>query len=127
MGRLYEAKVTSSTPQTVRYGITSGQLPDGLVLNKDAGAITGIPPGPEPVSSPSPPATATWSPTRPSLARCKVTPIPASPQIVLTAKAGRDTLARGKSAEITVSARNDSSNSVSCSSSSGSGTTSSCR
>ncbi|MER6949133.1 Ig domain-containing protein [Nonomuraea sp. NPDC000554] len=43
LGKLYEAKVTSSTPQTVRYEITSGRLPDGLTLNKDTGAITGIP------------------------------------------------------------------------------------
>ncbi len=35
--------MTSSTPQTVRYEITSGRLPDGLALNQDTGAITGIP------------------------------------------------------------------------------------
>nr|WP_269085598.1 putative Ig domain-containing protein [Nonomuraea pusilla] len=43
LGKLYEFKVTSSTPQTVRYEITSGRLPDGLALNQDTGAITGIP------------------------------------------------------------------------------------
>lgn len=43
LGELYEFKVTSSTPQTVRYEITAGALPAGLSLNKDTGAITGIP------------------------------------------------------------------------------------
>ncbi|MFI6724363.1 Ig domain-containing protein [Streptomyces atratus] len=43
VGELYAFKVTSSTPQTVRYEITSGSLPAGLSLNKDTGGITGVP------------------------------------------------------------------------------------
>ncbi|MBL1119694.1 putative Ig domain-containing protein [Streptomyces sp. 110] len=43
VGELYGFKVTSSTPQTVRYEVTSGALPAGLTLNKDTGGITGIP------------------------------------------------------------------------------------
>lgn len=42
-GVLYAFKVTSSTPRTVRYEITSGRLPAGLDLNKDTGGITGVP------------------------------------------------------------------------------------
>ncbi|MFI6724362.1 Ig domain-containing protein [Streptomyces atratus] len=42
-GVLYAFKVTSSTPRTVRYEITSGRLPVGLDLNKDTGGITGVP------------------------------------------------------------------------------------
>jgi hypothetical protein len=42
-GELYAFKVTSRTPQTVRYEITSGVLPAGLTLNKDTGGVTGIP------------------------------------------------------------------------------------
>ncbi|WP_406447771.1 Ig domain-containing protein [Streptomyces sp. NBC_00876] len=45
VGELYTFKVTSSTPQTVRYEITSGALPAGLTLNKDTGGITGVPTG----------------------------------------------------------------------------------
>ncbi|WP_406071142.1 Ig domain-containing protein [Streptomyces sp. NBC_01020] len=45
-GELYAFKVTSSTPQTVGYEITSGALPNGLTLNKDTGGITGVPTGP---------------------------------------------------------------------------------
>ncbi|MBL1118401.1 putative Ig domain-containing protein [Streptomyces sp. 110] len=43
VGTLYAFKVTSSTPRTVRYEITSGGLPAGLTLNKDTGGITGVP------------------------------------------------------------------------------------
>ncbi|MFI1092488.1 Ig domain-containing protein [Streptomyces sp. NPDC020917] len=43
VGELYAFKVTSSTPQTIRYEITSGGLPAGLTLNKDTGGITGVP------------------------------------------------------------------------------------
>jgi hypothetical protein len=43
VGVLYEFKVTSSTPQTIQYEVTSGRLPRGLTLNKDTGGITGIP------------------------------------------------------------------------------------
>ncbi|WP_326791547.1 Ig domain-containing protein [Streptomyces sp. NBC_00841] len=43
VGELYALKVTSRTPQTVRYEITSGVLPAGLTLNKDTGGVTGIP------------------------------------------------------------------------------------
>ncbi|OIJ90434.1 Ig domain-containing protein [Streptomyces colonosanans] len=43
VGHLYAFKVTSTTPQTIRYDITSGSLPAGLTLNIDTGAITGIP------------------------------------------------------------------------------------
>lgn len=43
VGTLYAFKVTSSTPRTVRYEITSGSLPSGLTLNKDTGGITGVP------------------------------------------------------------------------------------
>ncbi|WP_245599149.1 Ig domain-containing protein [Embleya scabrispora] len=43
VGVLYAFKVTSSTPQTVRYEVTSGSLPSGLTLNKDTGGITGVP------------------------------------------------------------------------------------
>lgn len=42
-GELYAFKVTSSTPQTTRYEVTSGGLPAGLTLNKDTGGITGVP------------------------------------------------------------------------------------
>ncbi|WP_331772833.1 Ig domain-containing protein (plasmid) [Embleya sp. NBC_00888] len=43
VGVLYAFKVTSSTPQTIRYEVTSGHLPRGLTLNKDTGGITGMP------------------------------------------------------------------------------------
>lgn len=43
VGRLYAFKITSRSPLTVRYDITSGALPEGLTLHKDTGAITGIP------------------------------------------------------------------------------------
>ncbi|MFJ3709630.1 Ig domain-containing protein [Streptomyces sp. NPDC090053] len=43
VGELYTFKVTSNTPRTVRYEITSGALPAGLTLNKDTGGITGVP------------------------------------------------------------------------------------
>ncbi|MFE1932667.1 Ig domain-containing protein [Streptomyces sp. NPDC059474] len=40
---LYEAKVATNTPATVRYEVTAGALPEGLVLNRDTGGITGVP------------------------------------------------------------------------------------
>ncbi|MEV0116141.1 Ig domain-containing protein [Streptomyces sp. NPDC050844] len=40
---LYEARVTTNTPATVRYEVTGGALPKGLRLNKDTGGITGVP------------------------------------------------------------------------------------
>ncbi|MEU2674851.1 Ig domain-containing protein [Streptomyces sp. NPDC007164] len=40
---LYEAKVTTNTPATVRFEVTGGALPKGLRLNKDTGGITGKP------------------------------------------------------------------------------------
>ncbi|ASQ99758.1 Ig domain-containing protein [Streptomyces sp. 11-1-2] len=43
VGELYAFKVTSSTPGTIRYEVTSGKLPAGLSLNKDTGGITGVP------------------------------------------------------------------------------------
>ncbi|MFI6583048.1 Ig domain-containing protein [Embleya sp. NPDC050493] len=46
VGVLYAFKVTSSTPQTIRYEVTSGSLPRGLTLNKDTGGITGVPASP---------------------------------------------------------------------------------
>ncbi|MFJ7244267.1 ricin-type beta-trefoil lectin domain protein [Kitasatospora sp. NPDC098652] len=42
-GSLYEAKVATNTPQTIRYSVTSGALPAGLTLNQDTGGITGVP------------------------------------------------------------------------------------
>ncbi|WP_406425325.1 Ig domain-containing protein [Streptomyces sp. NBC_00873] len=36
-------RVTSSTSQTIRYEVTAGALPAGLVLNNDTGGITGVP------------------------------------------------------------------------------------
>ncbi|MBU3863180.1 Ig domain-containing protein [Streptomyces sp. 4503] len=43
VGVLYAFKVTSSTPRTIGYEVTSGSLPPGLTLNKDTGGITGVP------------------------------------------------------------------------------------
>ncbi|WP_439681150.1 Ig domain-containing protein [Embleya sp. MST-111070] len=43
VGVLYAFKVTSSTPRTIRYEVTSGSLPRGLTLNKDTGGLTGVP------------------------------------------------------------------------------------
>ncbi|MEV0408591.1 Ig domain-containing protein [Actinoallomurus sp. NPDC050550] len=43
MHRLYETKVTTNTPATVRYEVTAGALPEGLTLNQDTGGITGTP------------------------------------------------------------------------------------
>ncbi|OIJ90431.1 Ig domain-containing protein [Streptomyces colonosanans] len=43
VGELYAFKTTSSTPQTIRYEVTSGALPAGLALNKDTGGVIGIP------------------------------------------------------------------------------------
>ncbi|MYS80364.1 NEW3 domain-containing protein [Embleya scabrispora] len=42
-GRLYEARVATNSPGTVRYTVTAGTLPKGLRLNPDTGGITGIP------------------------------------------------------------------------------------
>ncbi|WP_327258402.1 discoidin domain-containing protein [Streptomyces sp. NBC_01240] len=42
-GRLYETRVATNSPETVRYTITAGSLPPGLHLNPDTGGITGIP------------------------------------------------------------------------------------
>ncbi|WP_327242132.1 discoidin domain-containing protein [Streptomyces sp. NBC_01320] len=42
-GRLYEARVATISPGTVRYSVTEGALPSGLQLNRDTGGITGIP------------------------------------------------------------------------------------
>ena len=41
-GRLYEARVATNSPETVRYTVTAGALPAGLHLNPDTGGITGI-------------------------------------------------------------------------------------
>lgn len=43
MHELYEAKVTTNTPATVRFAVTAGALPEGLRLNPDTGGITGKP------------------------------------------------------------------------------------
>ncbi|WP_328379154.1 Ig domain-containing protein [Streptomyces sp. NBC_00440] len=43
VGELYAFKVTSATPRTIRYEVTSGHLPKGLTLNQDTGGITGVP------------------------------------------------------------------------------------
>ncbi|MEB8339508.1 Ig domain-containing protein [Streptomyces endophyticus] len=40
---LYEARLTTNTPATVRYEVTTGALPQGLRLNRDTGGITGTP------------------------------------------------------------------------------------
>ncbi|MFF3494813.1 Ig domain-containing protein [Streptomyces sp. NPDC002795] len=40
---LYETRLTTNTPATVRYEVTAGALPDGLRLNRDTGGITGTP------------------------------------------------------------------------------------
>ncbi|MFI1092610.1 NEW3 domain-containing protein [Streptomyces sp. NPDC020917] len=42
-GKLYEARVATNSPGTVRYSVTRGSLPAGLTLNPDTGGITGIP------------------------------------------------------------------------------------
>ncbi|NEA76712.1 Ig domain-containing protein [Streptomyces sp. SID13588] len=42
-GQLYEARVITNVPSTVRYTVTSGTLPAGLQLNADTGGITGVP------------------------------------------------------------------------------------
>ncbi|TGB15659.1 putative Ig domain-containing protein [Streptomyces sp. MZ04] len=42
-GDLYETRVTTNTPATVRYEVTGGALPKGPRLNKDTGGITGVP------------------------------------------------------------------------------------
>ncbi|NEB77236.1 hypothetical protein G3I40_18720 [Streptomyces sp. SID14478] len=41
--RLYESRVTTNTPATIRYEVTRGALPAGLRLNKDTGGVTGTP------------------------------------------------------------------------------------
>ncbi|WP_419992737.1 Ig domain-containing protein [Streptomyces boninensis] len=46
-GRLYAARVTTNTPATIRYEVTTGALPRGLRLNKDTGGITGTPAAPD--------------------------------------------------------------------------------
>ncbi|WP_406416799.1 Ig domain-containing protein [Streptomyces sp. NBC_00873] len=43
VNRLYEGKVTTNTPATIRYKVTAGALPDGLRLNPDTGGIVGTP------------------------------------------------------------------------------------
>ncbi|WP_202875541.1 Ig domain-containing protein [Kribbella speibonae] len=43
IGKLYEYKLTSNTPQTRKFTVTKGSLPAGLRLDADTGAITGIP------------------------------------------------------------------------------------
>lgn len=43
LGELYETKVATNTPATVRFEVTAGALPDGLTLNRDTGGITGTP------------------------------------------------------------------------------------
>ncbi|WP_331765916.1 Ig domain-containing protein [Embleya sp. NBC_00896] len=40
---LYEGKVTTNTPATIRYEVTAGALPKGLRLNPDTGGIVGTP------------------------------------------------------------------------------------
>ncbi|KVL59425.1 hypothetical protein WT01_14975 [Burkholderia cepacia] len=42
-GTLYGAKLTTNTPATVRFTVTSGGLPPGLQLNRDTGGIVGTP------------------------------------------------------------------------------------
>ncbi|KVH32849.1 hypothetical protein WS88_24530 [Burkholderia cepacia] len=42
-GTLYGAKLTTNTPATVRFTLTSGGLPPGLQLNRDTGGIVGTP------------------------------------------------------------------------------------
>jgi hypothetical protein len=108
VGKLYEFKVTSSTPQTIRYEVTSGALPAGLMLNKDTGGITGIP-------------TAKGASKFTITARngggvadasisydMKVTPPLAPPQITLTTGVESSTLSRGGSVDVSVTVRNDS-------------------
>ncbi|MEO3849981.1 Ig domain-containing protein [Streptomyces sp. B8F3] len=43
LGELYETKVATNTPATVRFEVTAGALPHGLTLNRDTGGITGTP------------------------------------------------------------------------------------
>ncbi len=40
---LYEARIGTNTPATVRYEVTGGALPEGLRLNPDTGGIVGKP------------------------------------------------------------------------------------
>ncbi|NHV31043.1 Ig domain-containing protein [Burkholderia sp. D-99] len=42
-GTLYAAKITTNTPATVRFTVTSGGLPPGLQFNQDTGGIVGMP------------------------------------------------------------------------------------
>ncbi|WP_423370970.1 Ig domain-containing protein [Burkholderia sp. LMG 32019] len=42
-GTLYEARVTTNTPATIHFALTSGALPPGLRLNHDTGGIVGTP------------------------------------------------------------------------------------
>ncbi|AWV00311.1 hypothetical protein DM992_12780 [Burkholderia sp. JP2-270] len=42
-GTLYGAKITTNTPATVRFTVTSGGLPPGLQFNQDTGGIVGTP------------------------------------------------------------------------------------
>ncbi|MEV6583392.1 putative Ig domain-containing protein [Streptomyces sp. NPDC051582] len=43
LDKLYEARVISNTPATVRFAVTAGSLPAGLQLNNDTGGIIGTP------------------------------------------------------------------------------------
>ncbi|WP_175955342.1 Ig domain-containing protein [Burkholderia sp. BCC0405] len=42
-GALYAAKITTNTPATVRFTVTSGALPPGLQFNQDTGGMVGTP------------------------------------------------------------------------------------
>lgn len=42
-GVLYETKIVSNTPATLRFAVTEGTLPPGLQLNQDTGGIVGTP------------------------------------------------------------------------------------
>ncbi|MCW3816021.1 polysaccharide lyase family protein [Micromonospora sp. DR5-3] len=113
LGRLYEFKVSSSTPQTVRYEVTSGALPAGLSLNPDTGAITGVPSA-EGSREFTITARNDGGVADASVAyKMKVTPFLAPPEITLTAAVGQGKLARGESVDVSVSLRNDSPQSVS--------------
>ncbi|WP_406419835.1 discoidin domain-containing protein [Streptomyces sp. NBC_00842] len=113
VGKLYEFKVASSTPQTIRYEVTSGALPAGLTLNKDTGGITGIPTakgaGKFTITARNGGGVADASISY----DMKVTPPLAPPQITLTTGVESSTLSRGGSVDVSVTVRNDSPQSAS--------------
>ncbi|MCW3845570.1 Ig domain-containing protein, partial [Micromonospora yasonensis] len=86
----------------------SGALPAGLSLNRDTGAITGIPTAEGASKFTITARNGGVVPDASISYDMKVTPFLAPPQITLTAAVERGTLARGGSVGVSVSLRNDS-------------------